>query len=220
MSAIDSEANEPELTRYLRRRLSVVQRKSRWTVVFGVLALGVLAWAGSCVCESAGDPEQLVERMPLHLGRELQGAIRNEVVAAAPSTGVAAHRQLIRVPNALSAAISRDLETWSSDSAIQIQQALPELVEEAVLADPPGFGAAIAARESEKDDRGLRAYFDAHLESRVEDRLAPVKESATAYVIATASAVEALEQGDDSLSPEQMLERRILGLAAQLVVDQ
>lgn len=214
-------AADPRLPAYLLDRLRVARRRGRRRAVAGIAGATLLAVAGTLASEALRDPEGVVESLPVHTGRYLQASAVRSLEAGAPSSARAARRQLDRVPSEINAVVSRELSRWADRSADTMVEGTAEhlgllaLEHPDALAQALGLGSAAGAASKERTRSRVRALMTAELRPTLVDEVAPLAEGPTAYLVATANAIEALD--DDDASAEQMLEQALLGLLAQLI---
>ncbi len=209
-----------ELVDYLSRRVTTARRRGTRTLVLGVISFVLLVWLGSAATTYLADPERAADALPLHMDRHIQGAIKHELLRSAPSTAQRLGREFSFVPPRLASALHWDLERWATKSAEAIRPHLPQLINEAAMADPEGFEQALAAWEADKDPAPVRAFFDIHLVPLVTEKLFEESGGATAYLVAVAGLVRGLAGDPDLLRPEQLFQRRLLGVTTRVLASQ
>lgn len=227
MSEAVASTDDPRLEAYLRARLQSARRRGRRRAVLGAAVAVIVGLAGSLLAGAARDPEAVVEQLPLHTGRAVQGSVVRSLRAGAPSSARMAQRQIDRVPSEINSAVRQELERWVTRSAGGLADRVPDDLRELAaddsdaLAEAMGIGPGQFDGADGADAAGkaraarLRAYASARLRPYMAEDLVGLDAGPIAYLVATANAVE--ELGQDAPSAEQLLEHLMLGLLVQLI---
>lgn len=203
---------EPGVDDFLVGRIARVRRQIRRTWIVGVVASLGITWVGSYVGRYVRDPESAVTALPLHLDRRVRRVLKHRASAMAEPTARRLERQLVRVPSELAGVLRYDLERWGVRSARRVTAGFPQILDDAARADPEAFAAAVETFGNGGTLEPIRRYLEAHLSAPVAARFEDPGPGASSYLLSIESAVRALETGE-GLSPEQELERTIIGLA-------
>lgn len=206
---------------YLQGRLVAARRRARWRGVVGLVAAAMMMLFGHLAVDAIRDPEGVVELLPLHTGRYVQGAAVRSLQAGAPNTARAARRQIDRVPSEINAVVRNELSRWASRSVDNLVDEMTEQLGVLAYEQPEAIAAALdlasdgANATAKAKAASLHTLIQTELRPRMIERVEPLEVGPVAYLVATANAIERLDE--DTPSAERELERIVLALLAQLI---
>jgi len=213
--------DDVRLVAYLRERLAAARRRGRRRLVWGMATAASMAVLGGYATRALRDPEGVVEMLSVHTGRHLQATAVRSLEAGAPSIARMAERQLDRVPSEVNAVVGQELSGWADRSADTLVDRTAEHLGALAHAQTGALGEALGlapgdAPVSEETTRSrVRTLMAAELRPLLIDDVELLGEGPTAYLVATANAIEGL-QGNEA-SAEQLLEAMLLELLATLI---